>query len=317
MSAAHARRDEPQCYALGALDWGRSPHVPLLAGLDAKTLQVDPARGSSTSVARLPGGWRTSYDAAEATLELFVLAGDVALAGDRVGAGGYVSVPRGSGTVELRSAGGAQAIVYWMPASALVHGAAPRVTRVQREPWQVQKMEAMPHGPMSKSLRLPDNVEGAVHGGPGGILRLVMLPPGWADASEHVHWVWEGLVFLAGDLAMPDRGILAQGSYLGNPAGYVHGPMASQTGALILVQTDEPVSQPAWRKPGAQAFANGYRELRSWLEPSQHRAWEGLPDYERAGAALAWSDLPLGAGALLEGQPAEPPIPYHRLTPPR
>ena len=252
-----------------------------------------------------------------ATLELFVLEGDVALDGERVGAGGYVSVPRGSGSVDLRSAAGAQAIVYWTPAAAVVAGAVPRVTRVQHEPWQVQKMEAMPHGPLSKSLRLPDNMEGAVHGGAGGILRLVMLPPGWADASEHVHWVWECLVFLAGDLAMPGRGILAQGSYLGNPAGYIHGPMASQTGALILVQTDEPVSQPAWRKPGAQNFANGYRDARSWLEPSRHHAWEGLPDYERRGAGLAWSDLPLGASALSAGPPGDPPVPYHRLTPPR
>jgi hypothetical protein len=101
---------------------------------------------------------------------------------------------------------------------------------------------------------------------------------------------------------MPDRGVIAPGSYLGNPAGLQHGPMVTQFGSLILVHTDEPISQPAWRCEGAQEFANGYRELTSWLEPPRHTDWAELPDYVPAGRGFDWTEH--GALALAADPPA-------------
>jgi hypothetical protein len=80
--------------------------------------------------------------------------------------------------------------------------------------------------------------------------------------------------------------------------------MVSQFGSLILLQTDAPISQPAWRCEGAQEFANGYRESVSWLEPPRHRSWAELPDYGANGGGLDWVDLPPSGIELPDGPPA-------------
>jgi hypothetical protein len=284
-------REEPQFYDINTLDWVRLDEPPLVHGVDARLLSRDRELARYTVMTRFPAGWRASHAADDATLELLVLEGDVALEGDRVGAGGYLFVPEGSGTCDLRSEQGALALVYWSYALPLGDGAAVRVTRLWQEPWQTQVMTNMPHGAIAKSLRLPDVGDGPVHGGPGGMLRMILLPPGYADAQEHKHNCWEGLVFLAGDLIMPPRGVIGPGTYLGNPAEFWHAPMASQFGSLVLVQTDEPVVQPPRPYEGGQELVNGYRDTYSWWQQPQHREWADLPDYAAHGQGTVWSDL--------------------------
>ena len=156
-------------------------------------------------------------------------------------------------------------------------------------------MDTMTHGSIAKSLRMPevDVASGLEHGGPGGMLRLIMLPPGYADPQEHKHNCWEGLVFLTGDLLMPPRGIIGPGTYLGNPAEFWHGPMVTQFGCIVLVQTEEPVVQPPRPYEGAQELANGYRDNLSWLWSPEHTDWGSLrEDYRAQGAGIEWWDLP-------------------------
>lgn len=288
----HFVREEPQFFQIEGLDWTRLDEPRIVHGLDARLLSRDAGLARYTVMARLPASWAYRHDAADATLELITLEGDVSLDGDRVGASAYLSVPQGTGSVDLRSESGALVLLYWTHGLPVAGGLGIRVTRIWQEPWQTQKMTNMPHGAIAKSLRLPDVGDGPLHGGPGGMLRLIFLPPGYADSQEHKHNCWEGLVFLAGDLLMPPRGIIGPGSYLGNPAEFWHAPMTTQLGSLVLVQTDEPVTQPPRPHEGGQTLVNGYRDTASLWQQPRHTEWSDLRhDYRSRGEGLAWTDL--------------------------
>ncbi len=283
MSPTHTKRDEPQFYNVLELDWEPVGDAAVVHGIDARTLSADPDTGSKTWMVRLPAGWQQDHDASDAAVELFVFDGDLALNGDHVGAGGYLAIPQGSGSSDLRSTGGAEAVMYYNPSLPLAEGAQPSATRLWQEPWiNIEGIPAL-HGLMFKSLRKPDVTEGEWHGGPGGLVRVASLPAGYADADEHVHDCWEELIFIGGDLLMPPRGKIARGSYLGNPAGYYHAPMTTQAGSLMLVQTLAPANQIPREYPGGKEIVDGYRDSESFLGEIEHTDWNELPDFkERA-----------------------------------
>ena len=130
--------------------------------------------------------------------------------------------------------------MFWNPAPRPSEAAGLRVTSIWREPWQQGRLTGLPFGRMFKSLRLPDATEGAVQGGPNGCLRLTQWLAGYAAPQEHVHSVWEELIFLAGDWLVPERdGVARGGSYLGNPAGLWHGPVVTARGVLAIVHSTE------------------------------------------------------------------------------
>ena len=279
LRAPHTKRDEPQFYNVKELDWEADADAALTHGIDVRTLSADPSSGSKTSMLRLPPGWQHSHDASDATVELFVFEGDVALNGESVGAGGYLFVPRGSGTSDLRATTGAQAVLFFNPDMPIPDGAELNATRLWQEPWiDIEGIPAL-HGLMFKSLRKPDVTDGDLHGGPGGLLRVASLPAGFADADEHVHDCWEELIFIGGDLLMPPRGRIARGTYLGNPGGFYHAPMTTQAGSLMLVQTLAPANQIAREYPNGKEIVDGYRDSESFLAETEQTDWDGLPDF--------------------------------------
>lgn len=279
MSVTHTKRDEPQFYNVHELDWKPSDDAALVHGVETRTLSADPQSGSKTLMLRVPAGWQRSHAADEATVELFVFEGDLALNGETIGAGGYLFIAEGSGTSDLRSATGAQAVMYFNPDQPLSDDAEVRTTRLWQEPWiDIKGIPAL-HGLMFKSLRKPDVTEGEWHGGPGGLLRVASLPAGFADADEHVHDCWEELIFIGGDLLMPPRGRIARGTYLGNPAGFYHAPMTTQAGSLMLVQTLAPTNQIPREYPGGKAIVDGYRDTESFLAETTQADWDELPDF--------------------------------------
>ena len=279
MSAPRTKRDEPQFYNVLELDWETVGDAAIVHGVDARTLSSDPETGSATWMVRVPTGWQHDHEANDAAVELFVFEGDLALNGEQVGAGGYLTIPQGTGTSDLRSAGGAQAVMYYNPGLPLAENAEPSATRLWQEPWiDIKGIPAL-HGLMFKSLRKPDVTEGDLHGGPGGVLRVASLPAGFADADEHVHDCWEELIFIGGDLLMPPRGRIARGTYLGNPGGFYHAPMTTQAGSLMLVQTLAPANQIPRPYPDGKLIVDGYRDSESFLGEIEHTNWEELPDF--------------------------------------
>jgi hypothetical protein len=277
-------REEPQFFNIHGLDWVPSREVRVLDGVETRLLSSDEDRTSTTTMARLPAGWDAVESGEDATVEFFVLEGDLEINGDTVGAGGYAFIPRGAaGDTDLRSVAGAQVIVFSNALMAKEHGAEIVIRRLWKEPWNESVMPTALHGAMHKSMRLPDVGDQEVHGGPGGVVRVVILTPGFLDAREHVHDVWEEMLFLGGDLLMPDRGILAPGSYLGNPAEFWHAPMITQRASVMLLQTTAPIDMVIRDYPGGQEMAEAYLDGESWLAQPEHQDWAAISHYHPPG----------------------------------
>ena len=128
------------------------------------------------------------------------------------------------------------------------------------------------HGVWSKSLRLPDPVRGDVHGGPKGLLRIVVLVGGFVgDHRQESHpGCWEEIIWLAGDFFMPGTGRQAAGSYVGNPPHHRHGPLLTQRGCILLVHTDAPADFCFHEPPITGELIASYMDGVSWLEPPAH-----------------------------------------------
>lgn len=299
------RRDVPQFHSILAFDDEPLDGCPVVAGLHGVPVSADDATGAATYLARLPAGWSHDEAADLGCVELFVLEGDLACEGERVGVGGYVCLPQGCGGAQLSSERGARALVYWNPDMPQFPPpfARRRVTTLWAEPWQ----EVMPgaHGVLQKCLRQPDlraEVDGQqFDGGPGGYLRVYMLAPGLAIPDQHVHHeCWEEVVLLKGDALIGGQGVMAPGSYQGNPQEWWHTPFGSQGGGLLLAHTDAPMGFP-WPPrpyPDGAAILDDYIGTTPMLAHPTHRDWDDDPDLRRwseTEAYAAWRSSPEGA----------------------
>lgn len=277
----HWRRDEPAFYNFLGLERTALDEPDCLGGLQGALLSRDPASGSATFVIELPPGWRGRTDAKLASLELFVLRGDLALGAARVGSGGYVHVPQLGGGDELRSESGALALAFWNP--NLPAFPYPLTRNRTDLPWLREWTPSMPgaHGVMHKSLRLPDPVphpqDEGFDGGPGGYLRLQYIAPQMIAEGEHVHHeCWEEIILLQGDVLLINEGQMGIGCVVSHPQEWYHAPFVSRSGAVILVHTDAPMGYP-WpsrRYPNGRALCEQYLAGLAWDAPAPHIEWQ-------------------------------------------
>ena len=244
---------------------------------------MSPGRGWSEHPNPRRSGTTTRRRADEATVEIFVVEGDLTADGRTLGAGGYAAVPKGRGPLELSSAGGFQAYVFWNPvwADGYYYDDQPYVAKVWEIDWILTEMPGLRHGIMHKSLRRPDPAEGLFHGGPGGMLRFIHMAPGFGEPRQEVHWdTWEEMVWLAGDLLMPERGMHAPGSFLANPPGLKHGPLLTARGSLLMLHCDAPMGAQFYEltsdegeEVGAE-LVRSFHDGESWLETPRHTDWD-------------------------------------------
>ncbi len=83
----------------------------------------------------------------------------------------------------------------------------PYVTSVWRGELDSNRDAELTHGIMHKSLRWPDPTGGDRHGGPAGMIRFIVMTPGFGEARQEAHHeCWEECIFLSGDLLIPQRG---------------------------------------------------------------------------------------------------------------
>ena len=87
------------------------------------------------------------------------------------------------------------------------------------------------------------------------------------------------MVWLAGDLLMPERGMHAPGSFLANPAGLKHGPLLTARGSLLMLHCEAPMgaqfselTNDDGEEVGAQLVAD-FHDGESWLETPRHTDW--------------------------------------------
>ena len=172
MGVENWRRDEPTFYNFLALERSPLSAPDPVGGLNGALMSRDTKSDSHTFVVELPPGYAFQTDAKDASLEFFVLRGDLALNGEAVGSGGYLHVPQLAGGGEITSKTGALALAFWNPnipafSYPLTRN---RTIKTWEKPWTPSIPGA--HGVMHKSLRLPDPVlhpnDEGFDGGPGG-----------------------------------------------------------------------------------------------------------------------------------------------------
>ena len=277
------RRDIPQFYNVWEQAWGPLDGPVFAHGLEARLISNDPDNGSATMMVQLPAGWKFTESSEDGALELFVLEGDVTGNGKRVGAGGFLAVPKQGGPLELSSEGGAYAYAWYNPelATDYYYDNQPFVTKVWQEDWVLTDMPGVRHGIMHKSLRWPDPHEGLIHGGPAGMLRFILMTPGFPESRQETHHdCWEEIVWLSGDFMMPERGIHGPGSFLGNPAELKHGGLMTQAGNLMILHCDAPMGAEFNEIPNGQEIVESYLDTTSWLNPPGHTPWEDAPQFD-------------------------------------
>ena len=252
------RRDRPPFFNVHALDRERGPETPSLSGLEARLLSRAVDGVGASYMVRIPPGWSRTAMADDGAIDVFVLEGNLSIESGQVGAGGYAFLPRDGDGAELRSEAGAQAFLFWNPEPPDGYGSEVQIRKVWQEPW--------------KQMDMP----GAIHGA------MYMFTPGFSDPREHVHTVWEEMIYLTGDMFMPDRGVLAHGSYMGNPADFWHAPMLSARGAVLLFHNTAPIDVELREYPGGEAVADRYRDEASWLETPTQKEWSDLAHYHTA-----------------------------------
>jgi hypothetical protein len=112
---SHWRRDEPTFYNFLALDRRPLDAPEFLCGLRGALMSRDTKSGSATFVCEIPPGFRGRTDAQTASLEIFVLRGDLAFNGQSIGASGYLHLPQLCGGGEVASHSGALAPAGVLP----------------------------------------------------------------------------------------------------------------------------------------------------------------------------------------------------------
>lgn len=263
-------REEPLFFDVFAEPWqageAAAPGVELARGLQVQVAsRYEDGRGF-TLVAALPPRWSAVERAADATVELFVLEGELEAGGQLLRGGGFLQAPKGSGEVRLATGErGARVLLFWHATLAVEHEGR-RLTSAWDEPWEVTVLDGFPAGALHKTLRLPDAATGAAHGSASGFLRLVMPGPGWISSDMEFHGCWEENICLRGDMLMPmpGRGVLGPGINLANPVDFWHGPMATKGGVLFVVHCDAPMDVTYRPHPGAAEELRRYVEDAPW-----------------------------------------------------
>jgi hypothetical protein len=297
MSSTHWRREEPQFYNFIALSRERLDGPRVVGGLTGALLSRDAQSDAQTYLIELPPGWRHAEDGSEASLELFVLRGDLSCGSEKVGPSGYIHLPQGCGGGEMRSEGGGIALVFWNP--NLPAFPPPytrnRVLKVTELQWRQSVPNS--HGIMHKPLRLPDPHGDGYEGGPGGHLRLEYMAPGMATPFEHNHHeCWEELFLLEGDIFIADEGVMGPGSAVSHPQEWWHGPFATRRGCVFIVHTDAPMGVP-WgvrEYPFQKEICDAYLNEADWDTPTKYAPWAELPwrRFQETPEFKAWQSTP-------------------------
>ncbi len=299
MRNEHWRRENPQFYTYMDLPRERVNDLPVAAGLDGSLMSRDSHSAAESWLVDIPTGWRRNADDAVGSIEFFLLRGDLALEGEKVGPSGYVHIPQGCGGGELTSEAGALAFLYWnphMPAFPPPY-TVNRVVQSHKAAWR----QSVPtsHSILHKALRLPDPHGDGYEGGPGGHLRMEYVAPGMATPFEHNHHeCFEELFILEGDCFIADEGVLGPGSAVGHPQEFWHGPFASRRGCLFLVHTDAPMGVP-WgirEYPNQQEICDAYLAEAPWDGPIEFALWKDLPwkRFNQLPEFLDWLKTPGG-----------------------
>jgi len=201
-----------------------------------KRLSVDAETGASSNLIEFPAGWslpgRGHYEVDE---ELYVLLGDLSIAGVRYTEHTYGFLPAGYTRFDSRSDGGAVVLAFFSARPAWVDGDGEcderRVVQcldMFAEPWTGNFHPQFPIGAGRKWLRRDPMTTDETW-----ILGTLPLRHG---RRPEKHPVVEEMYLISGELISP-QGVMRPGAYFWRPPEVWHGPFGSKTGCLMLFRT--------------------------------------------------------------------------------
>ena len=216
----------------------------------------DEQTGERTLIVELPVGWRADEDGwFDADDELFLLAGELQLNGERLTKYSYQFLPAGQARRGLRSDRGARLLQIqgaspnFQPASddgpMFQPDRAIGPLNLRTMPYERPQTPNFPAGAGRKTLRL-DPATG------DGFWIIAMLPH-WISPLTEVHTFSEENYVLEGEIET-SIGLMTPGAYLHHPPGVVHGPMRSRPGCLIITRASGPFHTDFERVPGDYSF---------------------------------------------------------------
>jgi hypothetical protein len=276
-----ALRSDPTWANVWESAWQENASGPaIMRGTEARPMSRDADGPGRSFTLRLPPGWK-HVERGDATVEIFVLEGAVDVAGTTLRVYGFAGIPKGSEPVEIASPTGAHVAVWHnegLPGED-VYPDGISLRRTWQDHWEPYEVPGLRHGMLYKGLRQPDKVKGAFHGGPRGMLRLHLITPGYPSVQEEIHEnCAEEILFIAGDLLMPNRGWGGPGTLLVNPPGYPHGPYVSQKGILLLIHSTSPMPTSYTDFPAGPEICAHYLETTPLVEHTCTDPWHVRPE---------------------------------------
>ncbi len=198
-------------------------------GATQRLLSADDEHGDHTALVSVATGWSGDLGATDRPVELFVLAGELALDATAIGAGGYSYVMpcERSRQLEARSDGHLLAMVERISTACDEDPA--EVVDSSALPWADRSIAAVPPGLVIKRLR--DDP------GTGDRTWLAALAPGWTEQRAEIHPTVEEAFLIRGDGLLGEHGEMTGGCYFWRPPMVLHGPMTTRNGQLVFFRT--------------------------------------------------------------------------------
>ena len=228
----------------------RSPDGPF-GGAEARVLSADAETGAYTALVMLPAGCSVDLSGSSRPVELFVLAGDLELAGQQATAGGYAFVA--SGTREVGLAVREEVLLLVMIEDERPGSGTPvEVIDTNARKLADHGVEGVPPGLVIKLLRVDDQR--------GDWTWIAACAPGWQEDRAEAHPTVEEALMLRGDCLLGQHGEMSAGSYFWRPPYVRHGPMYSRGGNVIFFRTKGGSMQVDYEPvPGWQQMVEDYR----------------------------------------------------------
>jgi len=244
----------PHIEFVQAFDVEEAAARPPFTGCSERVLSVDETTEASTALVSIPSGWSTDLAAAGRPVELFVLEGELELAGQRLRPGCYAYVPAGGEPRRLAASRGCHVLAMpEAPPAADAPGQELVVKDTQAMRWAASAFAEVPAGLVNKRLRDDPAT--------GERTWLAACAPGWMEERAELHPTVEESFVLRGDILLGDRGTMTRGCYFWRPPMVPHGPMYSRDGAEFFFRTRGGALDVTYQTvPGWQAMVDAYRE---------------------------------------------------------
>ena len=280
--------------------------IPGFRESEHKVLSLDSDSGACTLKVRFKGGYRRKPGLAYSDMELFVIGGEMRLAGQTLVEGHYLFVPAGMSTGAIEVPAGCEAIVMFNDSEphfvesdrnhelALTAGFV-SVNGYNDRPWASGAIvsPSVATGCMVKLLRFDPLTEAMTF--------LYMMSPEYMQDNISYHDCAEESYHIWGTSWMMQFGELPTGGYFWRPPYINHGSFRCKLGCLALGRTDSKLHNyfhfNPWSNPNEnlqRAAAMLYRQrpqLFRWVETGGHNHPHG-PDGQADAAVPADFESP-------------------------